>query len=153
MRKIIRRYWPIALLFLWLLYRPAAKEPVTLAPIIDDDDDYDVKESFSELTSRLTRLVEAPISTIEEALKSNYANCNKKIHDLQVNPDQYQNEATFWAHVSDEDIQQRRRDILQYIKAREVNEVIANPQVGNGRGIVMTAGNRVRPEPARSSYS
>jgi hypothetical protein len=71
--------------------------------------------------------------------------CPRRLSDKLVNPDQYDGEIEFWNGIGPEDIAKRRAEIVMWLADRiaKGEEVVADGQSGEGRGIVLTGGNQV----------
>ncbi|WVQ71378.1 hypothetical protein IAR50_000909 [Cryptococcus sp. DSM 104548] len=97
------------------------------------------------LAQKLQSFLTRPILSHKEALAENELGCPRKTADGLVNPDQYEGGKDFWEGVGEEEIVERRADIVKYISERlEAGQEVIGRQgkLGLGRGIVMTAGNK-----------
>lgn len=82
---------------------------------------------------------------LEESNRLNEKGCPRRNSDNMVNPDQYFGEIDYWNKISTGDIAERRAQIVRWLEGR-INagqKVIGEWDDGEGRGIVMTAGNQV----------
>lgn len=82
---------------------------------------------------------------LDESNMLNEKGCPRRNSDNMVNPDQYFGEIDYWNKISTDDIAERRAQVVRWLENR-INageKVIGEWDDGEGRGIVMTAGNQV----------
>jgi hypothetical protein len=84
---------------------------------------------------------------LEESNRLNEKGCPRRNSDNMVNPDQYFGEIDYWNKISTDDIAERRAQVVRWLEKRisAGEKVIGEWDDGEGRGIVMTAGNQVSP--------
>lgn len=101
------------------------------------------------LDDALARLENAPILSVDEAIRQNERTCGGK--ERQSNPDQIKGERTFWDALSAETIRDKRRGLIRNLRAAykpqqassNGSTALTDPMFGSGRGIVYTGGNAV----------
>ena len=99
------------------------------------------------LRERLKSLLESPELSHSQAVAKNEEACPRHIADIQVNQDQLRGNSERWLAVSASDIRSRRRAIIQHLEQleKEGKTVMGlGSGAGEGRGVVMTAGNKVK---------
>lgn len=106
-----------------------------------------VEVSSSVLRDRLQALLDAPVLSHSAAAPQNEKACPRVVADKQVNPDQLKGNRERWIAVNETDIQTRRRAIVQHLERLEKDGIVTmgvgKKGTGEGRGVVMTAGNKV----------
>lgn len=103
-------------------------------------------ESIPSVSTKLEQWLRRPILSHEDARESNTAHCPYALANKLVNPDQLRDQKTFWeTEVTAAEVAVRRAEIVKYIarKAWEGADIVGK---AGPRGIVMTAGNKVRDE-------
>lgn len=128
------------------VFRPPATEHK--AYIADDELPPTLSEdpSLAGLSERLLDFLRRPIQTHDEAKESMRVHCPLEISDKVVNPDQYNGDSEFWKNeVSKDVIVERRLGLVRWLseKVEQGEKVVWEEGLGKGRGIVMTAGNKV----------
>ncbi|KAF8588833.1 glycosyltransferase family 71 protein [Ramaria rubella] len=105
----------------------------------------DIKISSRILRDRLQALLNAPVLSHSEAVIKNEEACPRAVADKQVNQDQLQGNRDKWLKVDEAEVRIRRQAIVQYLeKLEEEGKIIfgTDKKSGEGRGVVMTAGNK-----------
>lgn len=98
------------------------------------------------LSSRLNEFLHRPIESHDEAKERMRTHCPLELSDKLVNPDQYNGDSPFWINEVDREMIIRKRAELVMNLASKVEEgekVVWEQGLGKGKGIVMTAGNKV----------
>lgn len=98
------------------------------------------------LRERLQALLDSPALSHSEAVVENEEGCPRDVADMQVNQDQLRGNRDKWLSVSASDIRSRRQAIVQHLEELEKEGKIvlgSEKGAGEGRGVVMTAGNKV----------
>lgn len=102
--------------------------------------------SLDQLCGRLVQFLHRPVLSHEEAEESNRLHCPLEISDKLVNPDQYNGDSGFWKNeVTKEVIVEKRLGLVNFLADRveQGERIVWEEGLGKGRGIVMTAGNKV----------
>lgn len=96
------------------------------------------------LQTRLQTFLGAPLLRYSTAVTENQRTCGTPERaDRQVNPDQLRQQKRFWKGVGNVELATRRLDIVKYLEKVAQHGGLMG-RSGGGRGIVMTAGNKVR---------
>lgn len=98
------------------------------------------------LQDRLQRLLHAPVLSASEAGRKNELSCPVETVNHHYGPDGFWKVFWTWGGVGKKEILRRRLDIVRYLEAVAVNDLV-NPKMYRGRGIVMTGGNSVSSPP------
>lgn len=108
---------------------------------------YSPRVPSAELQARLKKFLSAPLLKYSDALAQNLQTCGTlERANRQVNPDQLRKQKIFWKGQGNVDLAKRRLQIVQYLEdMATLGKLIPEPR--GGRGIVMTAGNKVRNNP------
>jgi alpha 1,2-mannosyltransferase len=103
--------------------------------------------STYKLSERLAGFLSRPVLSHEEAKESMRVHCPLEVSNRLVNPDQYNGDSEFWKNeVTKEVITEKRAKLVTWLagKAEQGEKIVWENGLGAGRGIVMTAGNKVR---------
>ncbi|KAF8499360.1 hypothetical protein JB92DRAFT_2982225 [Gautieria morchelliformis] len=105
-----------------------------------------IQLSSPVLRQRLQSLLDAPALSHVETVAKNEEACPRDVADMQVNKDQLRENREKWLAVSISDIRRRRQAIVRHLEQleKEGKSVMGSGSgAGEGRGVVMTAGNKV----------
>lgn len=102
------------------------------------------------LAARLHDLLSRPGLDLAEANAANKRHCPVEIGDSISD---LRGEIPFWESLTKEDIAERRAGVVKWLEGmvESGQEVVANGQSLQGRGIVMTGGNQVSLDPTNHS--
>lgn len=106
----------------------------------------DISISSSLLRAHLKRLLELPVLSHVQSIAANEKGCPREIADKQVNQDQLKDLRQWWIEIDEDEIHTRRMAIVSDLEKMDKQGVALTGDKANlkGKGIVMTAGNRVR---------
>lgn len=102
--------------------------------------------SLAKLSERLVQFLDRPVLSHDEAKESMRVHCPLEISDRLVNPDQYNGDSEFWKNqVTKEVIIEKRSALVNWLgdKVEQGEKVVWEEGLGKGKGIIMTAGNKV----------
>ena len=103
------------------------------------------------LARKLHSFLNRPGWDTEQAIAANEEGCPRRLSDKLVNPDQYNGDIGFWNEIDQREIVKRRAGVVRWLETRIRNgeEVVGMGDLGQhqGKGIVLTGGNQVRPSP------
>ena len=111
-----------------------------------DDSPGPIRLASHVLRERLKSLLESLALSHSQAIAKNEKACPRHVADMQVNQDQLRDNKDKWLGVSISDIRRRRQAIVQHLEQLEKDRkpvMGLGDGAGEGRGVVMTAGNKV----------
>ncbi|KAF8588834.1 glycosyltransferase family 71 protein [Ramaria rubella] len=128
------------------------KDPIPEHPQGDVPDNYingtsgrptDINISSPILRAHLQALLNAPVLSHSDAVVKNEEGCPRVLADKQANQAQLHSNMDKWLTVDGTEIRTRRQAIVQYLQQLEEDgTTVLGAGSGEGRGVVMTAGNK-----------
>lgn len=105
----------------------------------------DIGVSSPLLRARLKRLLTLPVLSHAQSVSTNGKGCPRDVADRQVNQDQLKDQRQWWTEIDEDEIRTRRAAIVSYLENldKQTIALVGDDAKLEGRGIVMTAGNRV----------
>lgn len=100
-------------------------------------------EHVPRLASAVRSFLRRPALSNDDA--HNFDHCPAHLAKLLVNPEQLKNDGPMWRALQPQDIRQRRAELVLYLadRAKDGYELVhLEENGGEGRGIVMTSGNK-----------
>lgn len=106
----------------------------------------DITISSPLLRVHLKRFLELPVLSHAQSIAANEKGCPREIADKHVNQDQLRDLRQWWIEIDEDEIQSRRMAIVSHLEKMDKQGVALTGDKANlkGKGIVMTAGNRVQ---------
>jgi hypothetical protein len=97
-------------------------------------------KAFPGLSRELIFALGRQVASHEKAWPVQAAACPPAVHDVLVNPDLIRDNREFWESLTGQDILGIRVNLARHLNALNESDLVR----GTGRGIVLTAGNKVR---------